>query len=79
MLYTFALDLKVFDVAALHRAAMAHYIAENTRTSDTYTDALEMLGPHDSPDVAACLIQLLDPGHQPGCTIDDSRVTRFDT
>lgn len=68
--YEFSIYLNVFDPPQLRAAALAH---PDTQPDDTFTNE------DGSVDVPACLIQLLDPGSLPGCSIYDSTAEHGET
>ena len=62
------LSLTVADAAALWSAALDRALAQ---PGADYDDVIEVLGPSEDPDLAACLAMLTAPSAIPGCNLDD--------
>lgn len=69
----FTLDANVFDPRQLHRAAAESYRRDNFPGQVTADDVRDLFGPEDDPRLSACILQLLDPGSLPGCSIYQSQ------
>ena len=77
--WDFRSAVRVWDAGQLYDAACKRAIEEkgnSTIISDAC--AIEDLGTRDAPDIAACLIMLLDPGSLPGCNIEESAAESVD-
>ena len=72
---TFTLELRVDDVQRLYDAARASALSDGLSP----TAAAEFLQDDDgSVSVHSCLVQLIDPGYLPGCSISGSSVEEYD-
>lgn len=69
--HVFTMHLRVDDPGALHDAALRHSIQVDRLTA---AEAIDIIGGRDNPDIAACLIAVLDPGSLAGCSISGSAV-----
>jgi hypothetical protein len=66
--YRIELSLSVNDAAALWCAALARGMAAPGASRDALVD---VNGPAEDPDLAACLIMLAVPAELPGCALHD--------
>lgn len=72
---TFTLELRVDDVQRLYTAALRSALSDGLSENE----ATEFLKDEDGTvSVHSCLVQLIDPGHLPGCSISDSSVEEYD-
>lgn len=68
--YRFTLHLNVYDRVQLLRRAQAQALAEGADPADMLKNG--------HPDIAACLVMLLDPGSIAGCEVYESHAERED-
>jgi hypothetical protein len=73
--YRIELSLSVSDAAALWCAALARGMAAPGASRD---DLVDVIGPAEDPDLAACLIMLAVPAEMPGCALHDVELVAFD-
>ena len=65
------LSLSVSDASALWNAALDRGLAAPAATRE---DLIELIGPSQDPDLAACLALLTAPAAIPGCRLEDYEV-----
>ena len=72
--FTFTMNVRVHNAQQLHKAAYTHATKFGGLDDD---ETLELIGTEKKPNIEACLVMILDPGHMPGCDIGASYAERF--